>query len=120
MNTLDGIDLGDIVLETPLNPKLDSIINIASDGSVIVYEKDRLYDMLRLYGGDDWGFVDFTTMSLLKSMASVKGATYSLIYDTKSYIVRFRTEESPIRGTPINPHVSESEYNNIEILLMEV
>lgn len=121
MNTLNGIDIGDLVLSPSLDPKIDVTVDKASDGSIISYEKDRLYENFSLTGGEDWGLVPYSVMMNIKSMASVKKATYLLIYNNISYIVRFRIEDVPvISGDPVNEHLKESSFNNVEFKLMEV
>lgn len=121
MNTLNGIDLGDLVLSTSLDPKIDVVVDKASDGSLLSYERDRLYENYSLRGGEDWGLLDFSDMMTIKQMASIKKATYSLIYNSVSYIVRFRNEDIPvISGEPFNEHLQESPFKNIEIKIMEV
>lgn len=121
MNTLNGIDIGDLVLSASLDPRVDAVVDKASDGSLLSYEKDRLYENYSLRGGEDWGLLSFSDMMTIKQMASVKKAIYSLIYNSVSYIVRFRTEEIPvISGEPFNEHLQESSFKNVEIKIMEV
>ena len=121
MNTLNGIDIGDLVLEKSWSPAIDTVIDYASDGSIITYEKDRLWKNCSLYGGENWGWLSLTTLQQLSTFASQKGGTFSLIYNGDTHIIRFRTEEQDvIKASPINSHNPLSDYNNIEIKLMEV
>ena len=121
MNTFNRINIGDLVLEKSWSPKIDTVVDYASDGSVITYEKDRLWENYLLRGGESWGWLSSTVIEQLSTCSSEKGGIFSLIYNGITHIMRFRTEESDcIKAVPVNPHNPLSDYNNIEIKLMEV
>lgn len=119
MNSLNGIDLGDLVLHKQLNPNISMVVEISDNGREIIYAKDQKFRKLLLYGGDNWGLISNSVMEQLQELGEVFMEIYELIYQGTSYMVRFRNEEESIKGTPFNPHIPTSDFNNVEILLME-
>ncbi len=67
MNTFNGINIGDLVLEKSWSPKIDTVVDYASDGSVITYEKDRLWEKYILRGGESWGWLSSTVLQQLST-----------------------------------------------------
>lgn len=122
MNSLGGIDIGDLILVRPLNPPQQVTTKTACDGSLIAYEKDLLYSPLSLVGGDNWGLLTSSQIDTFTNMASVKGGIYELIYDSVYYTVRFMKEDSAISAEMINPHLIKNKikYKNVTIKLMEI
>lgn len=123
--TLDGIELPGLIIENRygVGNKIEAVINYSLGGTPIIYEQAVSSYKINLIGTDSIGYLSKTKMAALKAIASVINTTYTLIYWSQSYLVRFRHSEIPvITGTPItNSEVSfevNSYYNNVLIKLM--
>jgi len=123
--TLEGIVLPDLVDELAFQwAGVESIVDRALDGSLIIWEQTKEGRPIDLVGGSDWGFITYEILEDLQALASVPNAVYTLSYEGVETVVRFRNEDAPaIEAVPIiirpNPAVADY-YNNVVIRLMEV
>ena len=121
---LDSIDITGLVIDEDFDVGISAVSEEAQDGSIIVYESDKLYRDITLIGGLYWGWLSKQTIQSVHSSAKTKGAIHTLDYDGDIFTVRFRTEDIPvINGEPIIKRSNQENtdwYNNITIKLMEV
>lgn len=121
--TLDGISLPDLVIESEFaETKVRSVVEESLGGKPIVWETSRTLRILDLVGGSDFGWIERSVLALMRAKADIAGATYILVYESDTYTVRFRNEDSPtIEADPIIPrpnHADEDYYNNVRLKLM--
>lgn len=123
--TLEGIDLGDLVIDkefefSPVQAQVSETIG----GGLVIWEKTRSGRTIDLVGGSDFGWLIRSVLEQIKSLANVPNATYTLVFNGSTSRVRFRHEEnSPVSAAPLvaRPnHEAGDYYNNVVIKLMEV
>lgn len=118
------IDLTGLVIEDYFSLDIDSEIETADDGTLILYEKEIKYKEIDLIGGADWGWLTLSTLRSLQELGKVIGSTYELFYEGEVFNVRFRTEDIPvIYGEKLIKRSNQNTtdyYNNVFIKLMEV
>lgn len=123
--TLEGIDIGDLVLadEFGFSP-VQAQVSPTIGGGLVIWEKPRSGRPLDLVGGSDFGWLQRSVLLQVKVLAAVANATYTLIFNGSTYRVRFRHEDgAAVSGTPLVPrpnHADGDYYNNVTIKLMEV
>jgi len=122
---LGVINLTGLVKQEEFYIPINTVIDTANDGSLIIYEKEIKYSPVTLIGGSTWGGLTLSVLNAVKVLASVVGGTYTLTYAGVTSTVRFRMEDIPvISADPIANNRSDKldtdYYNNIEIKLMEV
>lgn len=121
---LDSIEITGLIIEEDFDTGISAISEEAQDGSIIIYEGNKLYRNIILIGGSDWGWLDKQTIQSVHSSAKIKGVTHTLDYDGDIFTVRFKTEDIPvIDGNPVIKRSNQQNtdwYNNITIKLMEV
>lgn len=122
---LDGIDLGDLVIDGEFGfSGVEAAVEKSLGGVPVIWEGETSGRPIDLTGTEENGWLTRNTLLALLSRASVIGATYVLAYEADSYTVRFRNEDSPaISATPVmpTPEVESGDfYNNVKIKLMEV
>lgn len=123
--TLDGIDLPDLVIENEFQEtKVKAVVAESLGGKAIIWETSRSMRSIDLIGGVDFGAIERSVLVSLRALADVVGASYTLVYESSTYTVRFRNEEAgAIDASPINPrpnHADTDWYNNVKIKLMVV
>ena len=121
--TLDGITLPDLVIGNEFaETKVRSVVAESLGGKPIIWETSRSMRLLDLIGGDDFGWIERSVLVSLRARADVVGATYDLVYESDTYTVRFRNEDTPaIEAEPIIPrpnHAAGDYYNNVRLKLM--
>lgn len=121
--TLDGVSLPDLIIEDEFSQsKVRSVFNETLGGRAVVWETSRSIKYLDLMGGEDFGWITRSTLSSLRAKADVPGATYTLVYESDTYTVRFRNEEGDaIEATPVvaRPNQATGDYyKNVTIKLM--
>lgn len=125
MNSLEGIDIEDLVIDKEFeSSSVRSQVAESIGCGLIIWEKTRSGKSIDLVGGADFGWLMRSTLTSMQLLADVPGATYTLLYAGSSRNVRFRKEDgAPISATPIVPRPNPEEtdlYRNITIKLMEV
>jgi len=122
--TLDAVTLPDLVIENEYEwSGVRAVAEHSLGGTPIIWEQENYGRPLDLTGGPEYGWVTRETLNDLQALAAVPGATYTLTYESDTYTVRFRHEETAISARPIIPrpnHVDADYYNNVVIRLMEV
>jgi hypothetical protein len=124
--TLGGVSLPDaIILEPFEHPGIHASAEDTIGGGKIIQEFSRLdFRNIDLYGEEDIAWITHLTLESLRTIAMVASATYTLVYETNSWLVRFRHEDSPVvYAEPIIPKViplNTDYYNNLWIKLMKV
>lgn len=122
--TLGGVDVTGLVLNSNFDLGINSVAEPALDGSIIIYEQDKLYSEVSLVGGVDWGWLTKGTLEELRVNAMVKGAVYVLNYEGVDFTVRYMTESIPvISAEPLinRSNIEDSDYyNNVTIQLMKL
>lgn len=118
---LPGLVLADDVAHTAVR---SDVAKTLAGGLVIWETTEPSGRVITLAGGDDYGWLERSTLQSLQALASVPGATYSLTTPSETITVRFRNENPPaVEATPIverpNPAAGDW-YNKISIKLMEV
>ena len=121
---IDSIDVTGLVeLENFVLP-VQSSVQIANDGTPIVYSKESKVVDITLVGGSDWGWLTSLILGNIKILASVMNATYNLDYEGDVRVVRFKTEDIPVidakRLINTSLQTDVDYYNNIIIKLQEV
>jgi hypothetical protein len=123
------IQLGDLVLPDVLwTDRRASVIESQTSktltGNVIVWEQSTHIRPITLSGGEDYAWISAADLDTLFAMSQVPNATYELIYEGETHLVRFRNEEPPaVDAVPISGRPNEAstdEYKNLIIKLMEV
>ncbi len=122
---LDTIVLPDLIIQDIYgNPLIAADVEMSIGGVPIIHEQDFIGKSITLVGSADSGWMPFSDLQNLITIAAVKGASYSLAYESTTFTVRFRHEDSPvIEADAIIPrpnHVATDWFNNILIKLMEV
>ena len=121
---LDSLDITGLIKADSFPTGINGVIETASSGSVIVYEREIKYFQIDLMGGADWGWLELSMIKNLQNLAKTIGSTYALDYEGVLFNVRFRTEEPPVvYGEKIINRSNQSNtdwYNNIAIKLMEI
>jgi hypothetical protein len=123
--TLEGIDLGDLVIidEFDFSP-VSAQVSETIGGGLVIWEQTRSGAPLDLAGGPDFGWLTRSVLLQVKVLSAVPNATYTLIFNGATRRVRFRHEAgAPVSATPLvaRPNHSDTDYyNNVQIKLMEV
>lgn len=123
--TLGGVTLTDVVIDNEFGiSEVESIVEFALDGTPLIWEQPKVSKEIDLVGGDDFAWMDRTTLLALQALARAIGATYTLSYEGATKTVRFRNEAPPvIEATPViaRPNQAAGDwYGGIIIRLMEV
>lgn len=127
MITLDGINLGELLINEPTrlaNTDVTAVTDYTLSGVPIIWEAERFDRAITLEGGEDT-WLSKEVLDAVKDMARVRGATYTLVlHDNSAVQVRFRHESPPvITATPVLATMerpNDAPYNNIIIQLAEV
>lgn len=121
--TLDSITLPDLLLDQEFSKsKVRGIAQETLGGKPVIWESARTMKSFDLVGGYSYGWIARSVLAELRVIADVVGATYTLVYESDTLTVRFRSEAgdaisaSPIVGRP--NHVDGDWYNNVTIKLM--
>lgn len=122
---LDTIVLPDLILKDLYgNPKISADVEMSIGGVPIINEQDFVGRPLTLIGGDVSEWIAFSDLQNLITLASTKGASYTLTYESTIFTVRFRHEDSPVIEAealiPRSNHVATDWFKNVVIKLMEV
>ena len=135
---LNGIELPHLVMEPDIFITIAATVDRTIQGKVLVTEQIIQGQIFDLVGGDNWGWMNRTTMLELIDILNVVNQTYTLDYNSTQYNVRFRYEDgAPIEATPIlgrpnlDSTITDDEgntvvtpddywYNNIRIKLMKL
>ena len=124
--TLGGIALPDLIIEDRLShPGVRSSVTPTLAGGIIIQEFSQIDNRyVDLVGGDDYGWIQYSILQNIRSIAMLANTAYTLVYETETYTVRFRHEEPPVvYAEPIIPQVEPSSgdwWNNVTIKLMKV
>ena len=124
--TLGGIALPDLILEPrTLYPGVRASVTPTLAGGVIIQEFAQVDNRnIDLVGGDDYGWIQYSTLMSLRSLAMTALSTHVLIYETETHTVRFRHEEGePVYAEPIIPQVEPQNtdwWHNVILKLMKV
>jgi hypothetical protein len=130
---LGGIDLPDLVIDGDFGfNKIAASVERTIQGKAIVTEQVVQGSAFDLIGGDNWGWIDRTTMLSLVALAEAINTTYNLNYNGTIYLVRFRHEDGmPIEASPLlaRPNADDDDsvvspedywYNNVRVRLMKL
>jgi len=121
---IDSIDVTGLIKEDLFPTGIQTVSEISSAGSQIIYERPILFFQSDLLGGADFGWLTLSVMESLQVLAKVIGASYVLNYEGTLTNVRFRTEEPPVvYGEKLinrSNQITSDYYNNIVLKLMEV
>jgi hypothetical protein len=121
---IDSIDITGLVNSDLFPTGLDTVSEVSSEGSLIVYEKQISYSQIDLVGGSDWGWLSLSVLQSLQNLAKISGAIYTLNYEGDLIDVRFRTEDPPVISADKLINRSNQDgtdwYNNITIKLIGV
>lgn len=126
VNQIDTIVIPDTLSleEAYGNPLVVSNVDLTIAGTPIIHEQSILGRAMTLVGEDERGWIQFSVLQSLVTLASVPNAQYTLLFEGTSFNVRFRHEDSPvITAEAIVPrpnHVATDEFNNVIINLMEI
>jgi hypothetical protein len=122
--TLNGYDISGLIMENDITPiGVRSTVEKTLSGALVIWEQaeqaGRSFDLV---GGSDFGWLTRATLLNLRSIASVPGATYTLIMEGITSTVRFRNEDAPaVTATPIigrpNPDGADW-YSDVVVKLM--
>ncbi|MBF0607689.1 MAG: hypothetical protein HQL61_09100 [Magnetococcales bacterium] len=125
------IKLGDLVLPDDLTLDADTLTwtglyaatERTLDGNLVVFESYATGRPVTLVAQQDSGWLTYEQVKALLAMASVKGATYPLVFEDNIYPVRFRNEDAPaVDVSPVlpRPNTADSDYFTGKIKLIEV
>ena len=73
---------------------------------------------ITISAGDDFGWMEKADMDTLMILVNAGLDMTLTLNDGRSFQVRFRYDETPVRSTPVEPNLTK--YNNITIALREV
>lgn len=123
---IENITLSGLVFTDDLNHTgIRSDVAKTLDGGLVIWEtSEPAGQLITLSGGDDFGWLERSTLQSLQAMASVPGASYTLTTPSDTITVRFRNESPPaIEATPLvarpNPATGDY-YNKVTIKLMKI
>jgi hypothetical protein len=125
MPTIDSIILHNGLYRDNLHGKsgLDGVMNRARDGTAHIWEQSSKNSDFDLVGSSNTGIIYVSQIKALNALASVPGAIYSLIYNSETISVRFRTWEQPvIEHNPLGPREVMNDNDiltNVRIKLQE-
>lgn len=122
---LDAIVLPDLIIQDLYgNPLIEADVEMSIGGVPIIHEQDFIGRPITLVGEDGFGWIEFSDLQNLIILASTKGASYTLTYESTTFTVRFRHEDSPVIEAealiPRPNHVAADLFKNVVIKLMEV
>ena len=125
MNTLGGIDIGDLRQESPFAfTGVRAVVTETLGGSPVIWEGAYTGQGMDLVGDSSGGWLSKVALTSLLSLASVPGGVYVLSLNGVSYDVRFRNEDYPAieheQVFPLADDESDDPYYNIRIKLMVV
>ena len=107
MITLGGITLSNDMYLEPAHgwTGVAASVERSLGGNLIIWESALGGgESLDLICTENMGWITYTTLIQIKAMASVVGATYTLVYRTETFTVRFRNEDAPtLEMSPIIP-----------------
>ena len=122
---IGSVVLTELVIENEFGwAGIDVRSNKSLDGTPIVWEQSATGQPMDLVGDTDTAWLSRSTLSSLQALAAVPNATYTLIYQSRSYNVRFRHEDAPVISAeaiiPRPNHGNTDWYNRVRIRLMIV
>lgn len=126
MAMLGGVDLGkDFYIENYYGRSaIDGVMVRARDNTPHIWEQSSGPLPIDLVGEENRAVLRGSQMSALHLMANTVGSTYTLVYNSISRTVQFRTWEQPvIEHAPLVPREimdDNAVYRNVRIKLMEV
>ena len=107
MITLGGIALSnDMYLESAHGwTGVAASVERSLGGNLIIWENEiEGGESFDLVCKENMGWIPYSTLVQVKALASVAGATYTLIYRTETFTVRFRNDDVPVLDmAPIIP-----------------
>ena len=124
--TLNGYDISGLIMENDITPiGVRSTVEKTLSGGLVIWEQaeqaGRSFDLV---GGSDFGWLTRSVLLNLRTIASVPGATYTLVMEGVTSTVRFRNEAAPaVTAKPIvgRPNPAGTDYySDIVIKLMGV
>ena len=128
MITLGGIALSNDMYLEPSHgwTGVAASIQRSLGGNLIVWESEleggESFDLVCL---ENMGWVPYSTLIQIKTLASVVGASYTLIYRAETFTVRFRNEDTPVlEMIPIVPRKELTDdpysyfYGRIKLLCL--
>lgn len=120
---LAGINLDQMLLTPEFRPGVRASVTPTIAGGVIVQETAVVSgESVDLVGAETGPFLTKATLQALTDLAAVPGATYTLIYLSFTYVVRFRHEDTPtIEAIPFydSPDAYDTDfYHSARIKLM--
>lgn len=125
MISLGGVVLPDVVIDNEFGEhKVRSVVEFSLGGRPIIWEDVAYGPALDLVGGEDYAWIDRQTLKELQGLSAVPQSSYTLIYESDTFLVRFRNEDAPvIEAQPIvaRPNQDDSDwYQNLRIKLMKL
>jgi len=126
MITLDGIDITGLIMPDEFGfPNVVSVVDQSVINSPIVYSTEKYSGRnIDLVGGDSWGVLQKSVLDSLFALTGVINAVYTLVYESQTFSVRWRTEDQPAieaRKVQNRSNTQATDYfNNIVLKLMEV
>ena len=124
--TLDTITLPkDLVINNEFSDtNISADIIYSLGGKPMIFERELGGKIITLVGTRQTGWIDRSTLKQLQQLSNAIRTTYTLIFESDIYNVRFRHEARPvIQSSPIIPRPNHSDndlYSNLVIKLMEV
>jgi len=122
---LESIDISGLIKDAQLDwSGVRAVVETSLDGTPLIWEDTIAGKPVDFFGGEDWGWLDRTTLESLLALATVPGASYTLDEEGAETQVRFRSEDPPVvSGEPnIGRDVQDpfDSYKNVRIKLMEI
>lgn len=126
-----AIILGSITLPDSLsltepygNPLVVGSIERTIGGVPIIIEQTITGEPITLVGGEDVGWIPFSDLQALITLANTPGATHILTIEADTFSVRFRHEDQPVISAealvPRPNHVAGDWFKNVIINLMKL
>lgn len=128
MITLGGISLSNDMYLEPVHgwTGVAASVERSLGGNLIIWESEveggESFDLVCL---ENMGWIPYSVLLQIKVLASVVGASYTLVYRTETFTVRFRNEDSPVlEMTPIIPRKELTDdsysyfYGKIKLLCL--
>ena len=128
MITLGGISLSNDMYLEPAHgwTGVAASVERSLGGNLIVWESEieggESFDLICL---EHMGWIPYSVLLQIKALASVVGASYTLVYQTETFTVRFRNEDSPVlEMAPIIPRKELTDdsysyfYGKIKLLCL--
>ena len=107
MITLGGISLSNDMYLEPAHgwTGVAASVDRSLGGSLIIWENEiEGGESFDLVCDDHMGWIPYSILAQVKALASVVGATYTLVYRTETFTVRFRNEDAPVLDvSPVIP-----------------